>query len=198
MKKEKMIERKMIKEKKKKRKKKKKQKKQKKIETALPATSTTTTTTSTSATTSSTIFPNTPLYTSIPPPSSRYPFTSRISLFGEEDEDYYQTEEVEKDEKNELIKKKYSYTAHLIADRIGVYFNINGVSKRRTNVIVLNGKSYTMNELTTTLEIVNQSERDKEKTRKEELTIERIAASYAEETATFLKKNIKNLLKFLI
>jgi len=48
-----------------------------------------------------------------------------------------------------------------------------------------------MNELANTLQIQNKAEREKEKTDRSELTVERISSAFAEETAKFLKKNKK-------
>jgi len=80
------------------------------------------------------------------------------------------------------------------AEKIANFFNVNGVSKTRTNLLYINKKTYTMNELAATLQIQNKADREKEKTDRSEITVERIASAFAEETARFLKKN-KKLIK---
>jgi len=62
-------------------------------------------------------------------------------------------------------------------------------------VIFLNKKAFKIDELTNALMIEDKTRGDKEKTERSAITIERIQACYAEETAIFLSKKT-SLTKF--
>jgi len=63
--------------------------------------------------------------------------------------------------------------------------------KKRTNIIYIKDKSYTMNEIAEKLLLSDKSRSEKERTSRDLLTVERIAASYAEETVLFLRRHSK-------
>jgi len=77
------------------------------------------------------------------------------------------------------------------ATRIGIFFNLNGTSKTRKNVIFLNKKAFKVDELTSALLLEDKTKTEKEKTARDKITVERIQACYSEETQIFLKKKSK-------
>jgi len=76
-----------------------------------------------------------------------------------------------------------------VCENIGIFFNLNGISKSRTNLIIVNRQVFKIGEVTTALGISDHTFSDKERTIRSALTVERIASCFAEETAKFLKKH---------
>jgi len=110
----------------------------------------------------------------------------------EKKKEEFEEEEDNKDKDIVYLKSfKIREGAEEIAEKIGIFLNINGTSKTRKNVIFLKKLSYTMDEITKKLFLRDRTVFDKEKADRKELTIERIASSYAEETARYLKKHKK-------
>jgi len=155
---------------------------------------------------------STPIIT-LTTPSSTSSLTSEKEKSKEKEGDSLEDEEEEdtkgkgkKEEEETLEKRVYSQLSSLIknketkeeAKKIAIFFNINGTSKTRTNILFVNKKAYTMNEIANLLLLKDKTTNEKERTDRRELTVERIAAAYAEETANYLKRNkkfikIKNL-----
>jgi len=99
-------------------------------------------------------------------------------------------DEGDKEDRDLIYLKTYDIKegTEKIAEKIGIFLNINGTSKTRKNLIYIKDFSFSIDELTKKLFLKDRTNGDKEKTDRSELTIERIAACYAEETSKYLKK----------
>lgn len=166
------------------------------VEEAVINSQTTLTSITTLATTTTTSLPSAPTITVTSPSATEK--TLRVSQDGEEEEES-KTDTKQEEKLYEVLSSKIKDERTVEeAKNIAIFFNINGTSKTRLNVLYINKKAYTMNEIAILLQLRDKTTTDREKTDRRELTVERIASAYCEETANFLKKNkkfikIKNL-----
>jgi hypothetical protein len=79
--------------------------------------------------------------------------------------------------------------------KIAVFLNLGGFSSTRKNVVKINKKAYTLDELTSKLEMINFSKTTAKTTDRKMLTLTRVCMAYADETREAIKLN-PNITRF--
>jgi len=77
--------------------------------------------------------------------------------------------------------------AAIEAEKIGVFLNLGGFSTTRKNQVRINDSSYSLDEITKKLDLVNYTKTSSKSTDREFVTLTRVCISYADSTRAFIK-----------
>jgi len=130
--------------------------------------------------------------------------TKRLKTLGEDPKNYLVTDDFAiyrgnnvdykliKKEFPKIVKEKIGVSelkAVTESKKIAIFLNLGGFSSTRKNVVKVEGTTYTLDELTKKLELINYSKTTAKTTDRKFPTLTRVCIAFADETRAAIKRN---------